>query len=81
MDFLIVICFLSCTKLKKFKPVHLLDFRQWVFEVKEKEGHTLEFLPPYSPQLNPIEKKWAQAKNVRRKFNHTPEQLFIYTKL
>ncbi|UZO79419.1 IS630 family transposase [Aquimarina sp. ERC-38] len=47
----------------------------------DKQGHTLEFLPPYSPQLNPIEKKWAQAKSIRRKFNYTPEQLFIYAKL
>jgi len=22
-------------------------------------GHILEYLPPYSPDLNPIEKKWA----------------------
>jgi transposase len=24
-------------------------------------GHILEFLPPYSPDLNPIEQKWAKA--------------------
>lgn len=30
-------------------------------------GHTLEYLPPYSPDLNPIENKWAQAKSIRRK--------------
>lgn len=34
----------------------------------QKNGHTLEFLPPYSPDLNPIEHKWAQAKKIRRKF-------------
>ena len=27
-------------------------------------GHTLEYLPPYSPDLNPIERKWAQAKAI-----------------
>ncbi|MDP3010106.1 MAG: transposase, partial [Methylococcales bacterium] len=26
----------------------------------------LEYLPPYSPDINPIEKKWAQAKAIRR---------------
>jgi transposase len=26
------------------------------------------YLPPYSPDLNPIEKKWAQIKAVFRKF-------------
>ena len=30
----------------------------------EKAGHTLLYLPPYSPDLNPIEKKWAQAKKI-----------------
>jgi transposase len=32
----------------------------------ENAGHTLLYLPPYSPDLNPIEKKWAQAKRIRR---------------
>ncbi|WP_415076823.1 transposase [Legionella sp.] len=26
-----------------------------------------QFLPPYSPDLNPIEHKWAQARAIRRK--------------
>jgi transposase len=30
-------------------------------------GHILEYLPSYSPDLNPIEHKWAQAKSLRRK--------------
>jgi transposase len=29
-------------------------------------GHLLLWLPPYSPQLNPIEPKWAQAKAIRK---------------
>jgi transposase len=33
----------------------------------EKSGHTLLYLPTYSPDLNPIEHKWAQAKSIRRK--------------
>ena len=45
-------------------------------EALEKKGHRLLFLPPYSPDLNPIEKKWAQAKNIRRKYRCTPEELF-----
>jgi transposase len=35
-------------------------------EIKEA-GHTLEYLPSYSPDLNPIEQKWAQAKAIRKK--------------
>lgn len=50
-------------------------------EVIEKAGHTLEFLPPYSPDLNPIERKWAQAKSIRRKFDYDINELFIHAKL
>lgn len=41
-----------------------------------RAGHTLLYLPPYSPDLNPIEKKWAQAKALRRTLGCTLEQLF-----
>ena len=39
-------------------------------------GHTLEYLPPYSPDLNPIEHKWAQAKAIRRKTGKTTKKIF-----
>ena len=39
-------------------------------------GAKYEFLPPYSPDLNPIEKKWAQAKSIRRKKRCTVDELF-----
>jgi transposase len=39
-------------------------------------GHTLEYLPPYSPDLNPIEPKWAQAKAIRRKYQCSIEEIF-----
>lgn len=42
----------------------------------ESSGHILLFLPPYSPDLNPIEKKWAQAKSIRRKHRCDPYTLF-----
>ena len=42
----------------------------------EAAGHLLLYLPPYSPDLNPIEKKWAQAKSIRRKVGGEIEQLF-----
>ncbi|MDP8177012.1 hypothetical protein QJU83_05565 [Pasteurella skyensis] len=32
-----------------------------------KTGIILEFLPLYSPDLIPIEKKWVQAKSIRKK--------------
>lgn len=42
----------------------------------EQSGHQLLYLPPYSPDLNPIEKKWAQAKHIRRSLGCSIDQLF-----
>ncbi|MBP3195003.1 MAG: transposase, partial [Cardiobacteriaceae bacterium] len=33
-------------------------------EYAKKYGHTVLNLPPYSPELNPIEKTWANLKNI-----------------
>jgi transposase len=33
----------------------------------EKSGHRLIFLPPYSPELNPIENFWSWIKRQLRK--------------
>ena len=42
----------------------------------EINGYQIEFLPPYSPYLNPIEQKWAQAKAIRRRENCDVVNLF-----
>jgi transposase len=42
----------------------------------KNEGLILEFLPPYSPDLNPIEHKWAQAKTRRRDLSCSISHLF-----
>lgn len=42
----------------------------------KEHGCIAEFLPPYSPDLNPIEKKWAQAKSIRRKLRCSIDELF-----
>ena len=47
----------------------------------ESAGHTLLYLPPYSPDLNPIEKKWAQVKAHRRKTGCSVEKLFKEQKI
>ena len=36
-------------------------------EAVEAAGCLLEYLPPYSPDLNPIEHKWAQARASQEK--------------
>ena len=38
--------------------------------------YKIEFLPPYSPDLKPIEFKWAQAKSIRHKLHCDVFELF-----
>ena len=42
----------------------------------EQAGHVLEYLPPDSPDLNPIERQWAQAKAIRQQQKCSVEELF-----
>ena len=37
-------------------------------EILEKAGHTMIFLPPCSPDLNPIEHKWHELKQRLRSY-------------
>lgn len=39
-------------------------------------GHELLYLPAYSPDLNPIEQKWAQAKALRRQTHCSINEIF-----
>lgn len=55
--------------------------RQDMREALGQAGHTLEFLPPYSPHLNPIEHKWAQAKALYKQLRCPIQQLFLHPKL
>lgn len=50
--------------------------RKKMIELIESKEHILEYLPPYSPDLNPIEKKWSQVKAIRRRQNCSIDSLF-----
>ena len=50
--------------------------RQDIQDIIAKAWHQLEYLPAYSPDLNPIEHKWAQSKVLRRKSQCSIESLF-----
>jgi len=54
---------------------------QDMMKALEQAGHTLLYLPPYSPDLNPIEHKWAQAKAIRKQLECNIEDLLKYHKL
>ena len=43
---------------------HRIDLLQ---EIAKKHGHVVLPLPPYLPDLNPIEKVWANLKKYMRK--------------
>jgi transposase len=50
--------------------------RQAIQTAIANAGHTIEYLPSYSPDLNDIEPKWAQAKAIRKRESCSIEQLF-----
>jgi len=45
-------------------------------EIIENNGHQLLFLPPYSPDLNPIENDWTILKENLRKIVANFQNLF-----
>ena len=53
-----------------------LHKRKDIQDIIKSVGHTLEYLPVYSPDLNPIENKWAHIKSLRRKLMCSISQLF-----
>lgn len=46
-------------------------------ELIEQRGAELVFLPPYSPDLNPIEEAFSKIKNVLRKFGARTREALI----
>ena len=50
--------------------------REDILTAIKKAGHIIEWLPPYSPDLNPIEHKWAEIKRLRRTRQCTIDELF-----
>ena len=46
----------------------LLPQRQDTLDALQAEGHTVLWLPPYSPDFNPIEKTWAWIKRLRKQW-------------
>ena len=50
--------------------------REDMVKAVRDHGSIIEFLPAYSPDLNPIEKKWAQVKGIRREHRCSTYELF-----
>ena len=41
-----------------------------VYDIADSFGINIIYLPAYSPDLNPIEKVWANFKNILRNLRH-----------
>ena len=50
---------------------------QQVKDLVESVGAEIWFLPPYSPDLNPIEKMWSKIKEILRTLKARTEQALI----
>lgn len=48
----------------------------YVKELIESTGAIVEFLPPYSPDLNPIEKLWSKLKQNLRRMETSTRDIF-----
>ena len=48
--------------------------RQDIQDSIRESGCILEYLPPYSPHLNPIEQKWAHAKTVLKSVKYSIQE-------
>ena len=55
--------------------------RKDIIQAIEDKGHIIEWLPPYSPDLNDIEHKWSQAKSHKRKQQCSIIELFNHNHL
>jgi transposase len=69
--------FKNCLPKLKKKSVIIMDNAsfhksQKIKDLFEKHNHKILFLPPYSPELNPIEKMWGTIKqNLRNYYDYT----------
>ena len=50
----------SCARVTRFHK------NKRIRKLLNRHGHCILWLPPYSPDLNPIEKKWVQALFIRQ---------------
>jgi putative transposase len=66
--------FMPCLKNRE-KSVLFIDNathhpKEAIYDIASEYGFTVMFIPKYSPDLNPIEKSWANIKNLLRLHFH-----------
>ena len=62
----------------KSRGIHLSSHKvEGLKEIVEAKGRKIEYLPPYSPDLNPVENLWSKVKGYLRKVKEgSQEALF-----
>jgi len=68
--------FIEKSLLPKLKPRHIVIMDNVKFHLQDRiknliksKGAKIIFLPPYSPDFNPIENMWSKVKNKLRKLS------------
>lgn len=68
--------FLDASKVVILDNASAHDNKQ-ALELMEQTGAKILFLPPYSPQMNPIELAWSQIKHfLKKSIPRTLEELY-----
>ena len=52
--------------------------RQDTLDALQAEGHTVLWLPPYSPDFNPIKKMWAWIKQLRKQWRFADVNALLF---
>ena len=81
--------YVKCVLVPALRPGDIVVFdnlsshkQKRVFDQIEAAGARVELLPPYSPDLNPIEKMWSKLKAILRSLAaRTSEELDIAIEL
>jgi transposase len=82
----IFLSFIENQLIPKLKPNHIVVMDNIKFHMQEavakaiqSKGAKVIFLPPYSPDLSPIENMWSKIKNTLRRF--APRSLKAFKKI
>ena len=51
--------------------------REGLNEIVEERGAIIEYLPPYSPDFNPVENMWSKLKNQLRKVKKRSKEILF----
>ena len=66
---LTIVRFIKVTSCERPLKTRVRSFRTWIFGSDWVTGCILKFLPPYSPDFNPIEESFSAGEESREQNN------------